>query len=76
LESAAKADSSRLGWRFGLARRTFVSTVVAAMMNAALAHDVAMMPAMLAAQGVGGFPRRRFLSGRGRREGGPARLGD
>jgi hypothetical protein len=60
-------------------------TVVTPMMNAALAHNAAMMPTMFAAQGVSGFassaredarPTARLLRGRGWREGGPGRLGD
>jgi hypothetical protein len=58
-------------------------TVLTPMMNAALAQNAAMMPAMVAAQGASGFGRlaqrsgsRGSLRGRGWREGGPGRLGD
>jgi hypothetical protein len=74
LESFANAESSELSSRFGLARRfglalgvlaaKLVMTVVTAMMNAALAHNAAMMPAMVTAQGVSGSFRRSAFDGR------------
>jgi hypothetical protein len=51
-------------------------TVVTPVMNAALPHEAALMPAMVAAQGVRGFARRGLLNGRSCPEGGPGGLAD
>jgi len=50
-------------------------TVITPMVNAALAHNAAMMPAMLA-QRVRRFARRGLLSGRGNPVGGSGGLRD
>jgi hypothetical protein len=74
----SNADSSRLNWRFGLARRDFVAkllmTDVTPVMNAASAHSAAMMPVFVAAQGVSGFAPRGLLGGRDHLKGRPRRL--